>query len=128
MYIQKSDKFIRPVVMAALLLSSGFVAADDEDFELSADRFTMARMAIEEAQEVDADASASSELVLAERKYQAAVENDDDGREEVAARLLKQSMLHAEHAEVMGLQAQADVSLAELNAAHNSLESELRRR
>jgi osmotically-inducible protein OsmY len=110
--------------MAALLLGAGAVVADD----LSEEKFTIARMAIEEAQEVDADASVSSELALAERKYQAAVENDEEGREEVAARLLKQSMLHAEHAEVQGLQAQADITFAELNAARSSLESELRRR
>jgi dihydroxyacetone kinase len=124
MHIRKTDKLILPAVMAALLLGSGAVAADD----LSEEKFTIARMAIEEAQEVDADASVSSELALAERKYQAAVENDEEGREEVAARLLKQSMLHAEHAEVQGLQAQADITFAELNAARSSLESELRRR
>lgn len=124
MYIRKTDKLILPAVMAALLLGAGAVVADD----LSEEKFTIARMAIEEAQEVDADASVSSELALAERKYQAAVENDEEGREEVAARLLKQSMLHAEHAEVQGLQAQADITFAELNAARSSLESELRRR
>jgi hypothetical protein len=124
MYIRKSDKLIGPVVMAALLLSTGFVAAG----ELTEEKFTIARIAIEEAQEVDADASASSELTLAERKYQSAVENDEQGRDELAARLLKQSMLHAELAEVQGLQAQADISLSELNAARNTLENELRRK
>jgi hypothetical protein len=56
------------------------------------------------------------------------VENEEEGRDEVAARLLKQSMLHAEHAEVQGLQAQADIAFIELEAARSSLENELRRR
>jgi osmotically-inducible protein OsmY len=124
MHIRKSNRLIGVTVLVALLLSSGIAAAE----ELSEEKFTIARIAIEEAQEVDADASVSSELTLAERKYQAAVENDEEGRDEVAARLLEQSMLHAEHAEVEGLQAQADISLAELNAARSSLENELRRR
>ena len=124
MYIRKFNRLIRPVAAAALVLGAGFAAAD----ELSDEQFTIARMAIEEAQEVDADASVSSELTLAERKYQAAVENDEEGRDELAERLLKESTLHAELAEVQGLQAQADVSLAELNAARTSLENELRRR
>lgn len=124
MYTRQSNRLTGVGALVALLLSSGFAAAE----ELSDEKFTLARMAIEEAQEVDADASVSSELTLAERKYQAAVENDEEGRDEVAARLLKESMLHAEFAEVEGLLAQADLSLAELNAARSSLESELRRR
>jgi hypothetical protein len=77
---------------------------------------------------VDADASASGELMLAEHKYQAAVEKADDGQDKDAIRLLQQSMLHAEHAEVQGLQAQADVSYTELDAALASLANELRRK
>ncbi|MEO6145208.1 MAG: DUF4398 domain-containing protein, partial [Dermatophilaceae bacterium] len=81
----------------------------------------------EEAQEVDADVAAGGELMLAEQKLQEAREQDKRGHEEVAARLLEQSMLHAELAEVEGLQAQADVAFTELNAALTSLDAETRR-
>jgi PIN domain nuclease of toxin-antitoxin system len=64
---------------------------------------------------------------MAETKFQEAIENDERGREEVARRLLKQSMLHAELAEVEGLQTQADISYAAINAALTSLEAESRR-
>ena len=123
MYIGKLDKFMRPILVALLLSSSGVALAD----KLPEESFALARLAIEEAQEVDADPSISGELTLAERKFQAAVENNDDGRDEIASRLLKQSMLHAELAEVEALQAQADFSFTELNAALTSLEAEIRR-
>lgn len=120
----KSNKLLRSAIVATLLLGgSGIVLAD----ELPEERFTLARMAIEEAQEVDADISASSELTLAESKLNAAIEYNDDGDDEAAARLLRESMLHAELAEVEGLQAQADISYEELNAALASLEAEIRR-
>jgi hypothetical protein len=120
MNIRKHGALVLPL---ALLVSAGTALAD-----LPEERFTLARMAIEEAQEVDADASAGSELMLAESKYQEAVENSEDGRDEVAERLLAQSMLHAEHAEVEGMQEDADQSFTEVNAALRSLEIELGRR
>ncbi len=124
MLTRKSNKLLHAVVATAVVLcGSSMVFAED----LPEERFTMARMAIEEAQEVDADVAASAELTLAETKYAAAVEQNEDGDEEAAARLLRESMLHAELAEVEGLRAQADVSFNELNAALTSLEAEIRR-
>jgi hypothetical protein len=124
MPIANLKRSISSVMATALFLSGAGIALADD---LPEERFTMARMAIEEAQEVDADVSASGELTLAEQKLQQAIEQDDKGHEEAAARLLQQSMLHAELAEVEGLQAQADVSFTELNAALSSLEAEIRR-
>ncbi|MES2605221.1 MAG: DUF4398 domain-containing protein [Pseudomonadota bacterium] len=89
--------------------------------------FDLARAAIEEAQEVDADRVASSELSLAESKFQEAIEYNNDGKDKVAQRLLDQSMLHAEHAELEGMQAKADVAFNEVNAALRSLELEIAR-
>ena len=121
---RKHGKFSLSILAAALMLSgSGITQAA----RLPEESFKLARMAIEEAQEVDADASSGSELVQAESKLQQAIEYDDRGREEMARRLLKQSMLHAELAEVEGLQAEADLSLNELNAALSSLQAETRR-
>lgn len=122
--IRKPDKLLLSLAVAAIVLGSSSLAFADR---LPDESFALARMAIEEAQEVDADASSSSELTMAETKLQEAIENDDRGREEVARRLLKQSMLHAELAEVEGLQAQADVSFTAINAALASLEAEARR-
>ncbi len=124
MLTRKSDKLLRSVMVTTLLLGGTSLAIADD---LPEERFTMARMAIEEAHEVDADVSASSELTLAENKLNSAIEYNEDGDEDVAARLLRESMLHAELAEVEGLQAQADVSYDELNAALASLEAEIRR-
>ena len=121
---RKHGKFSLSILAAALMLSGSGVALADR---LPEESFKLARMAIEEAQEVDADASSGSELVQAESKLQQAIEYDDRGREEMARRLLKQSMLHAELAEVEGLQAEADLSLNELNAALSSLQAETRR-
>lgn len=124
MNIRKPDRFLQSLLLAAVCTGGTTVALADK---LPEESFALARMAIEEAQEVDADRSSSSELTMAETKFQDAVENDKKGREEVAKRLLKQSMLHAELAEVEGLQAQADVSFHEINAALASLEAEARR-
>ena len=121
---RKHGKFSLSILAAALMLSGSGVALADR---LPEESFKLARMAIEEAQEVDADASSGSELVQAESKLQQAIEYDDRGREEMARRLLKQSMLHAELAEVEGLQAEADLSLNELNAALSDLQAETRR-
>jgi osmotically-inducible protein OsmY len=124
MDIRKSNKVLRSMAAAAVFLGGSSLAFADR---LPEESFALARMAIEEAQEVDADAYSSSELTMAETKLQEAIENDDRGREEVARRLLKQSMLHAELAEVEGLQAQADESYTAINAALVSLEAEARR-
>jgi hypothetical protein len=122
--IRKPDKLILSLVVSALFLGSSSLAFADR---LPEESFALARMAIEEAQEVDADSYSSSELTMAEAKLQEAIENDDRGREQVARRLLKQSMLHAELAEVEALQAQADESFTAINAALVSLEAEARR-
>ncbi|MEY4640733.1 MAG: hypothetical protein RLZZ227_727 [Pseudomonadota bacterium] len=119
MSIRKIGAHVLPLMMLA---SAGAMA------DLPEERFTLARMAIEEAQEVDADATAGSELMLAESKYQEAIENNERGREEVAERLLVQAMLHAEHAEVEGMQEEAGVAFTELNSALRNLEIELGRR
>jgi hypothetical protein len=120
----RREQLLRAGLFPLVMLGTGAAFADD----LPEEKFTLARMAIEEAQEVDADASAGSELTLAEHKLQQAEEYNDRGREEVAERLLRQSMLHAELAEVEGLQAEADTSFIELSATLDSLETELRRR
>lgn len=119
----RREKLLRVGLFPLIMLGSGTALADD----LPEEKFTLARMAIEEAQEVDADASAGSELMLAEQKLQQAIEYDDKGREEVAERLLRQSMLHAELAEVEALQADAELGYNELSETLDSLESELRR-
>lgn len=100
MNTRKNGKFLRSFFVTTLLLSCSGIALAEK---LPEESFELARMAIEEAQEVDADASAGSELTMAESKLQQAVENNDRGRDEVAERLLKQSMLHAELAEVKGM-------------------------
>lgn len=119
----KLATFFSTLSIPVVLMGTTAVMAGDVPEE----KFTLARAAIEEAQEVDADASAGSELTLAEQKLQQAVEYNDRGREETAERLLRQSMLHAELAEVEGMQAEADASYVELSAALDSLETELRR-
>jgi osmotically-inducible protein OsmY len=124
MNIRKADNLFRSFAVTAVFLGGSSLALADR---LPEESFALARAAIEEAQEVDADSSASSELSMAETKFQEAIENDERGREEVARRLLKQSMLHAELAEVEGLQTQADISYAAINAALTSLEAESRR-
>lgn len=123
MSTQLRKRFFQAGLLPLILLGASATFAG----KLSEDKFTMARMAIDEAQEVNADASAGSELTLAEQKLQQAVEYNDRGRDKVAERLLRQSMLHAELAEVEGLQADADLSLKELTATLNSLETEIRR-
>jgi len=100
MDMRKNGKILRSFFVTTLLLSGSGIALADK---LPEESFKLARMAIEEAQEVDADASAGSELIMAESKLQKAVENDDRGRDEIAERLLEQSMLHAELAEVEGM-------------------------
>lgn len=123
MNIRKPDKFLRSLAATAIFVGGSSMALADVPEE----KFTLARMAIEEAQEVDADTSSSGELTLAEHKLHEAEEAEDKGHDEVAERLLKQSMLHAELAEVEALQAQADLSYSEINAALASLEAEIRR-
>lgn len=119
----RREKLLRVGLFPLIMLGTTSVLAD----EVSEEKFTLARMAIEEAQEVDADASAGSELTLAEQKLQQAVEYNDEGREEVAERLLHQSMLHAELAEVEAMQADADLTYNALSETLDSLETELRR-
>ena len=89
--------------------------------------FDLARHAIEEAQEVKAERVAGDELLMAEQKLQQAREYDDKGNETVARRLLEQSKLHAEYAEVQGLLAMSSTSLNELNETLNTLGRELGR-
>lgn len=124
MSVRKNSTLARTLFIAAVFMTA---AGSTLAAKLPEERFTLARAAIEEAQQVHADVSPSSELTQAESKLQEAIESNDKGRDKVAERLLAQSMLHAELAQVEGLQAQADIAFNELNAALKSLEIELGR-
>ena len=120
-------KVKHPLLMTAVAALSLTLASSAFARKLPEERFELARQAIEEAQEVDADVVPSGELALAEDKLQEALEYNDRGKDKVADRLIEQSMLHAELAELQGMQAKADVAFNEVNAALRSLEIEAAR-
>lgn len=117
-----SDSLARPVLLAGI-----FMLALPAYGELPEEAFTIARLAIEEAQEVDAEIVAGAELQLAESKFQEAIEASEADDDVEAERLLEQSVLHAEYAEVSAMNVNAQVSLEELDEALVTLSAELGR-
>lgn len=117
-----SNRLAKPLLLAGICLVAAPTYA-----ELPEQAFTIARLAIEEAQEVDADAVAGAELQLAESKLQEAIEASEDNDDVDAERLLDQAVLHAEYAEVSAMLATAELSLEQLEEARVTLGAELGR-
>lgn len=116
-----------PLLLTAVAALSLTLASSAFARKLPPERFELARQAIEEAQEVDADVVPTGELSMAEAKLQEAYEYNDKGKDKVADRLIEQSMLHAELAELQGMQAKADVAFTEVDATLRSLRNEVER-
>ena len=95
--------------------------------ELPEQAFALARAAIDEAQEVDAGTVAAEELLQAEQKLHRARRYNEEGEELTAKRLLRQSELHAELAEVRAMHASEVATLEQLNRALEDLSQEIRR-
>jgi hypothetical protein len=122
---QKGKVFLQTLTVSGCMLLAPFSSLQAD--EVPEEAFTLARDSIDEALEVQAGEVASDELLLAEQKLQKAREYNDEGEEEAAERLLRESRLHSEYAEILAMENTADNSLAEINDTLRTLEDELRR-
>ncbi len=92
---------------------------------VSDSKYTRVETMITEAKEVSADDLAGDEIYQAEKKLKAARNAETQGKKDKALRLLKESELHAELAEIRAMAKTQQKSLDEIRAGLATLEHEL---
>lgn len=116
-------KHVRTVLPLAL---AGLLAACASTPDIDPRLMQQARIAIEEAREVNAGRHAPTTLARAEERLNAAQEAINDGDEERARYLIDESVVLAELAEAQALERDSEQALAQIRQNLRTLEQQLR--
>ncbi|HEY8518618.1 MAG TPA: DUF4398 domain-containing protein [Gammaproteobacteria bacterium] len=117
----------RTTIAAGAVLATAMVTGCAGNRELPSPGFTQAQASIDQAEQANAQRYASQELNMAREKLDQAREAQEDGDEELAARLAMRAQLDAELAAATASNEEMQMAAAELRQTIETLRGEISR-